>query len=126
MPRDLPLPDTITDRGLRVAPIFALAGERLNQFLEHGRWLTDAQGATLAADWLRRGRRTLERAEREHLSALSDRLARQVADSVSREAALYIAHEMAEALDPNYVSDIARSLMAECERLLDADAAAGA
>jgi hypothetical protein len=46
-------------------------------------------------------------------------LARQIAGTLSREAGLYTAHEMMESLDPNYQSDIARSLMLECERMLD-------
>lgn len=111
---------TITDRGTRIALIFALAAERLSAFYEHGQWLTEAQGATLAADWLGRSKRSLQLDQRRRLSALSDQLARQVAESLSREAGLYTAHEMMESLDPNYHSEIARSLMEECERLLDA------
>ena len=60
-------------------------------------------------------------AERRQLSALSDGLARQIAGSLSREAGLYTTHEMMEALDPNYDSELARSMMDECARLLDAD-----
>lgn len=119
MNRDAPLPATATERGIRVALIFALAAERLSLYYEHGQWLTEAQGATLAAEWLNRSQRSIALAERRALSALSDTLARQVEGSVSREAGLYIAHEMMEALDPRYESEIARSLMAECERLLD-------
>ena len=106
-------------RGTRVALIFALAAERLSAWYEHGAWPTDAQGATLCADWLARTRRSLPLAERRHLSALSDRLARQIAGSLSREAGLYTVHEMMESLDPNHDSEVARTLMAECERLLD-------
>lgn len=109
----------ITERGIAVALIFALASERLAAFYEHDQWLTDAQGATLAADWLSRSRRKLPLAERRRLSALSDQLARQIAAALSREAGLYTAHEMMESLDPNYHSEVARSLMDECERLLD-------
>lgn len=108
-----------SERGLRVALIFALAGERLNLYYEHGQWLTEAQGASLAAEWLSRSKRSLPLAERRLLSDLSDQLARQIAGSLSREAGLYTAHEMTEALDPNYHSELAISLMAECERLLD-------
>ena len=57
--------------------------------------------------------------ERRRLAALSDKLARQIEGSVSREAGLFISHEMNEALDPNHQSELALSLMAECERLLD-------
>jgi hypothetical protein len=108
-----------TPRGIRVALIFALAAERLSTFYEHGQWLTEAQGASLAADWLSRSKNTLPLAERRQLSALSDQLARQIESSLSREAGMYTAHEMMEALDPNHHSEIAESLMAECERLLD-------
>lgn len=119
MNRDAPLPAAATERGIRVALIFALAAERLALYYEHGQWLTEAQGATLAAEWLNRSQRSIALAERRALSALSDTLARQVEGSVSREAGLYIAHEMTEALDPRYESEVARVLMAECERLLD-------
>ena len=109
----------VTDRGTRVALIFALAAERLSAHYEHGQWLTEAQGASLAADWLRRSQRTLGLAERRVLSALGDQLARQIAASLSREAGMYTAHEMMEALDPNHHSELAQTLMLECERLLD-------
>ena len=110
-----------SDRGTRVALIFALAAERLTAYYEHEQWLTEAQGATLSADWLSRSKRRLAINERRHLSALSDQLARQVADTLSREAGMYTAHEMMEALDPNYHSELAESLMTECERLLDSE-----
>lgn len=108
-----------TPKGQRVALLFALAAERLSLYYEHGQWLTEAQGASLAADWLRRGKSTLPLAERRLLSALSDQFARQVAASLSREAGLYTAHEMMEALDPNTHSELARTLLAECEKLID-------
>ena len=114
-----PLP--ANDRGTSIALIFALTAERLSAYYEHGQWLTEAQGATLSADWLSRSQRRLPINERRHLSALSDELARQIGDTLSREAGLYTAHEMMEALDPNYHSEIAESLMTECERLLDAN-----
>ncbi len=116
-----PLP--ASDRGTSVALIFALTAERLSAYYEHGQWLTEAQGATLSADWLSRSKRRLPINERRHLSALSDQLARQIAATLSREAGLYTAHEMMEALDPNHHSELAESLMAECERLLDNDLA---
>ena len=50
---------------------------------------------------------------------MSDQLARQIGESLSREAGLYTAHEMMESLDPNYHSDLGGSLMIECERVLD-------
>jgi len=113
------VPPSITERGLRVALIFALAAERLSLYYEHGQWLTDAQGATLAADWLTRSKRNLPLVERRQLSALSDQLARQIGETLSREAGLFAAHEMMESLDPNHQSEIAQSLLLECERLLD-------
>ena len=112
-------PPPADSRGSRTALIFALAAQRLSIWLEHGQWPTEGQGATLAADWLARTGRSLSLGERRHLSALSDRLARSMAASLSREAGLFAVHEMMEALDPNYESELARSVMAECERLLD-------
>ena len=111
---------SLPDRGARIALIFALVAERLTLFYEHGQWLTVAQGASLAADWLTRSKRSLPLSERKHLSALSDQLARQMAESLSREAGLYTAHEMMEALDPNYPSELGMSMMHECERVFEA------
>jgi hypothetical protein len=108
-----------TDRGARIALIFALVAERLSVFYEHEQWLTEAQGASLAAEWLARTKRDLPVKERKQLSALSDQLAREIAASLSREAGLYTAHEMMESLDANYHSEIGLSLMMECERVLD-------
>ena len=118
MNHDASAPSATTERGIRVALCFALAAERLSAYYEHGQWLNEAQGASLAADWLSRSKRTLPLHERRQLSATSDQLARQIAATLSREAGLYTAHEMMESLDPRYHSEIALSLMAECERLL--------
>jgi hypothetical protein len=116
---DNPPSPPLTDRGTRIALIYALVAERLTAFYEHSQWLTDAQGATLAGEWLARSKRTLPLAERRHLSRLSDQLARQIATALSREAGLYTAHEMMQSLDPNYQSEIGQSMMAECERVFD-------
>ena len=118
------VPPSADSRGSRAALIFALTAERLSLWYEHGQWPTEAQGATLAADWLARTRRKLPLAERRQLSELSDQLARKIAATLSREAGLYTAHEMMEALDANYESELGQSLMLECERLLDAGAQA--
>lgn len=115
---------SVSDRGTRIALSFALVAERLSIYYEHGQWPTEGQGASLCADWLARSKRSLPLAERRQLSALSDQLARQIAESLSREAGLCTVHEMMESLDPNYQSEIARSLMAECERMLDGGVAA--
>ena len=116
-------PPPADGRGTRAALIFALTAERLSLWYEHGQWPTEAQGATLCADWLGRTKRSLPLADRRHLSDLSDQLARQIAGSLSCEAGLYTAHEMMEALDPNYHSELAQTLLAECERLLSGTAA---
>ena len=114
-----PIPAPVaSDRGTRVALIFALAAQRLSAFYEHGQWLTAAQGASLAADWLARSQRSLTHEERFQLSQLSDQMARQMAATLSREAGLFAAHEMMEALDPNYHSELAEMLMKECDGLL--------
>ena len=107
------------EHGVLAALIFALVAERLSVFYEHGQWFTQAQGATLAADWLARSKGKLPLAQRQHLSGLSDQLARQIANSTSREAGLYISHELQEALDPRYYSELGESIMAECVRILD-------
>ena len=114
-----PARPAMTDLGMRVALIFALAAERLTAFYEHAQWMTEAQGASLAADWLARSQIKLPLNERRQLSGLSDQLARQIAGTLSRAAGMYTAHEMMESLDPNHHSEIAESLMKECERLLD-------
>ena len=119
-------PPPADGRGPRAALVFALTAERLSIWYEHGQWPTEAQGASLAADWLSRTRRSLPLAQRRHLSGLSDQLARQIAGSLSREAGLFTTHEMMEALDPKHESELTQSLMAECERLLDAESAADA
>ncbi|WP_234085461.1 hypothetical protein [Azonexus sp. R2A61] len=111
-----------TPRGFSVALIFALAAHQLHAFYEHGQWPSEAAMASLAVDWLNRQKTVLPLAERRRLAGLGDTLARQIADGLSREAGLYAAHEMMEALDPNYQSEFAQSLMKECERLFDAAA----
>ena len=114
--------DAITpevERGVLVALIFALVAERLSVYYEHGQWFTRAQGATLAADWLARSKRKLPLVQRQHLFDLSDQVARQIAESTSREAGLYVSHELQEALDPRYHSELGESVMAECVRILD-------
>lgn len=113
-----------TDRGACIALIYALVAERLSAHYEHGQWLTQAQGATLAAEWLARSKRSMPLAGRKHLSDLSDRLARQIATTTSRDAGLYITHEMQESLDPRHESEIGQSIMAECERLFDSESPA--
>ncbi|HEX6733958.1 MAG TPA: hypothetical protein VF096_04020, partial [Azonexus sp.] len=83
-----------TDKGTRVALIYALVAERLGAYYEHGQWLTVGQGATLCAEWLARSQRSLPLAERQQLSGVSDELARGIAAGLSREAGLYTAHEL--------------------------------
>ncbi len=114
-------PATPSPRGLRIALIFALAAHRLHAHYEYGKWLTDAQAAQLAADWLTRQKLTLTQDERRHLASLADTLARQISQTLSREAGLFTAHEMMESLDPRHHSEIAETLMVECERLFDSE-----
>lgn len=109
----------VTNRGICIALIFALVAEKLSLYYEHQQWLTQSQGATLAADWLARNKLRLALAVRKELSELSDQFAKQIATTLTREAGLYTVHEMMESLDPNYQSSIAQSLMLECESLFD-------
>lgn len=112
-PASLPL-----DLTTRKALLFALAAERLSAFYEYDQWMTEAQGATLASQWLSRSKTQWALAERRLVSDLSDTLARNIAATLSREAGLYTAHEMMESLDPNHFSEMAPGLLDECERLL--------
>ena len=107
------------DRGARVALVFALVAERLMVYYEHGQWLTLAQGASLANEWLARSARKLAAPDRKQLSEVSDLLARQIAAPLAREAGLYTAHEMMEALDTNYHSELGEAMMKICEEALD-------
>lgn len=116
-----PVADTMADAERHVSLLFALTAERLSVFYEHDTWLTLAQGATIAADWLARSKQSLSLVQRKHISALSDELARQIAGSVSRQAGLHIAHEMTESLDERYVSEVGGSMRDECARLLAAE-----
>lgn len=124
-PSSTPAPALALDFEARKSLLFALTAERLSAFYEHGQWLTEAQGASLAQLWLSRHKAQLSLAERRLLSDLSDQLARQIAGSLSREAGLYTVHEMMEALDPNHQSEIAFDLRDECERLLRDNGVAG-
>lgn len=108
-----------TDKGTRVALIYALVAERLGAFYEHGQWLTVGQGASLCAEWLARSKRSLALTERQQLSSVSDDLARSIAAGLSREAGLYTAHELSESLSVNYHSEVGAAIMVECERALD-------
>ena len=109
----------VTNRGICVALIFALVAEKLSLYYEHQQWLSQSQGATLAADWLARNKLCLVLAVRKDLSELSDQFAKQIATTLTREAGLYTVHEMMESLDPNYQSSIGQSLMLECKSLFD-------
>ena len=71
-----------------------------------------------------RGSRRDDLDERSALSRLSDDFARQTVATLSRQAGLLTTHEMMQALDPNYRSELAETMMAECARLLDDLAAA--
>ena len=113
-----PLETSVVEQDPHSALIFALAAERLAAYYEHHTWLTIAQGSTLAADWLARSKSHLSLQQRKHLSELSDQLARNIADSLSREAGLHISYEMTEGLDQRYVSEIGDSILEECRRLL--------
>lgn len=72
------------DFNTRKALMFALTAERLSAFYEHGQWMTESQGATLAGNWLSRSKLQLALSERRLLSDLSDQLARQLAATLSR------------------------------------------
>ncbi|GAB3251606.1 hypothetical protein [Chitinimonas naiadis] len=111
-------PAPLLDFSTRKALLFALSAQRLVLFYEHGIWMNEAQGVAQLGDWLARHKLQLSQTERKQLAELSDGFTRQIAASLSREAGLYTAHEMNEALDPNYHSPLALQMLEECERLL--------
>jgi hypothetical protein len=104
--------------GIRAATIYALVAHRLAAFYDHGYWITQAQGATLCSEWLMRSKQSIPMAQRRHLSDLSDQVATQIKNNLSREAGLYTAHELMESLDPRYISELGASIMDECVRIL--------
>lgn len=112
-----------SDYGTAVALLFALVAERLSAFYEHGQWLSDARATTLVSDWLARSGRAMSLEQRRRLASLSDGMSRQMAATLSREAGLGTAHEMMQALDPHYHSELAETLMQTCAELLDASSA---
>lgn len=111
-----------SERGTQSAIVFALVAERLTAFYDHEHWMTAGQGAALCADWLARSKRSMPLDRRKHLSELSDKMARQIVESVSREAGLFTAHEMMESLAQNNLSEAACPLMDECAKLVDGEA----
>ncbi len=117
------MPDDLTafDRGTLTALLFALVAERLSVYFEYARWPTSSQSASNAAAWLSRNQRTLSLNIRRHLADSSVTLAKQIQESVSREMGLFISHEMNEALDPNYRSEIAQMIMKECQDFILAE-----
>ena len=114
-----PNPSATSERGASIALIFALLAERLRFHYEHDKWLNQAQCASLAADWLTRSKRKMPLQTRKDLAEISEQLAKQITESTSREAGLYISHELQEALDPRYYSELGQTLMQECETLFD-------
>ena len=104
----------LTPQGLKVALCFALVAQHLSTFFEHNHHLTHKEGAMLLDTWLQRGTHRLPYEVRSAVSTVSHDLAKEIIGSVSREAGLYISHELNEALDPNHVSEIAENILAEC------------
>ncbi|RKP46605.1 hypothetical protein [Pararobbsia silviterrae] len=105
----------------RTRLLFALTAERLSAYYEYAAWMTDAQAVQLTNIWLTRTRVMLTLGEKRAFAELSDRFARELADAVSREAGLFISHELMQALDPDYQSAIAIDVMNDCDaRLRDA------
>ncbi|HTJ92170.1 MAG TPA: hypothetical protein VL424_03550 [Pararobbsia sp.] len=101
--------------------MFALTAERLAAYYEYAAWMTDAQAVQLTNLWLTRTRVVLTLGEKRQFAQMSDAFARELAQSVSREAGLFISHELMQALDPDYQSAIAIDVMNDCDaRVRDA------
>jgi hypothetical protein len=105
------------DVGKCAAAIFALVAHRLSMFYEHGYWMTQAQAATLCSEWLLRSKLNLSLKARKCLADLSDQVAAQIRDSLSREAGLFTTHELMESLDERYISEVSPAIMDECVRV---------
>ncbi|WP_347556521.1 hypothetical protein [Robbsia sp. KACC 23696] len=102
----------------RKALLFALTSERLGVYYEHDSWPDDHRALETAQVWLMRQNVSAPPRLIRELAALSGQFARTLADSLSREAGLYMAHEMNQSLDPNHQSPVAMDLLDECGRLL--------
>lgn len=115
----------IPDIGKCAGVIFALVAHRLANHYEHGHWMTQAQAATMCNDWLLRAKLNMPLKARKCLADLSDQVASQIRDSLSREAGLFITHELMESLDPRYISETSPAIMDECVRVFKDALAAG-
>jgi len=115
----------VPDIGKSAAVIFALVAHRLSTYYEHGHWLTQAQAATLCNDWLLRSKLSMSLKARKCLADLSHQVGSQIRDSLSREAGLFVTHELMESLDPRYVSETSPAIMDECVRVFKDALAAG-
>lgn len=105
----------------RTRLLFALTAERLSAYYEYAAWMSDSQAVQLTNLWLSRTRIALTLAEKRQFAEMSDAFARELSESVSREAGLFISHELMQALDPDYQSAIAIDVMNDCDaRLRDA------
>lgn len=102
----------------RTRLLFALTAERLSAYYEYAAWMTDTQAVQLTSLWLTRTRVALTLAEKREFALMSDAFARELAESVSREAGLFISHELMQALDPDYQSAIAIDVMNDCDARL--------
>ncbi len=102
----------------RTRLLFALTAERLSAYYEHGVWITDAQSVQLTSLWQTQTRLVLSVRDKRAIAELSDTFSRELAASVSREAGLFISHELMQALDPAYQSAIAIDVLNECDAKL--------
>lgn len=109
---------TVPSMGVRAAVVYALVAHRLSMFYDNGYWMTSAQGATLCSEWLLEAGHNISLAERKFLSEVSDQVATQIKTTLTRQAGLYMAHELMESLDPRYVSEIGATVMDECVEVL--------
>lgn len=115
----MPNPERLISRyaeqpGLSGALLFALLAERLGQFYDHGQLPGDGRMRQQALDWLHRAQVKIDSPWLRELVAASGDMAREIANSLSREAGLQTTHEMAEGLNPNYQSPVAQLMMDQC------------
>ena len=115
----MPEPERLIQRhagqpGLSGALLFALVAERLTQFYDHGHWPEEGRMRQLALEWLSRAAVKIDSPWLRELVSASGEIAQETSGKLSRETGLLATHEMIEALDPNYRSPLAQTMMDQC------------
>lgn len=98
--------------------LFALLAERLNGYYKFQSVPNERRVIDAGSVWLSRQNKVMSFALKKTLSQLSKVMCEQIINTSSREAGLYIAHEMHQGLDPNQRSEVAESMLDSCAEAL--------